>query len=58
MNPNHAHGAYTMPLKQLLRLLETTADEPARPRRVPRQRHDAAQTGSRRQPEPARVQAG
>ena len=41
MNSNRRQDStYTMPLKQLLKLLETTADDPSRARRRPRRRQD------------------
>ena len=50
MNPEKRQDTYTMPLKQLLKLLETTADDPAKARRLRRTRQDA-RTGARPEPE-------
>jgi hypothetical protein len=41
MSPKSSPDTYTMPLKQLLKLLETTADETPRRRRRPHARIDA-----------------
>ena len=40
MDSNHKQDTYTMPLKQLLKLLETTADDAPSKRRRPRRRPD------------------
>ena len=40
-NANQKSDTYTMPLRQLLKLLETTADDVTRPRKRPRRRADA-----------------
>ena len=50
MNSKKRQDTYTMPLKQLLKLLETTADDPAKTRRV--RRKPDAKTGARQEPEP------
>jgi hypothetical protein len=42
MNSNYKQDTYTMPLKQLLKLLETTADEAPRKVRRPRVRQQTA----------------
>jgi hypothetical protein len=40
MDSNPKQDTYTMPLKQLLKLLETTADDAPPKRRRPRRRQD------------------
>lgn len=52
MSPNRPQDTYTMPLKQLLKLLETTADAPASRKPRPRRRHDPKPAAPAPQPEP------
>jgi hypothetical protein len=52
MKSNHTQDTYTMPLKQLLKLLETTAEDPSPRRRRPRRRQDAKPAPAPRPSEP------
>ena len=54
MTSNHHVQIYTMPMKQLLTLLETTADDPRKVRR-PRPRLEMTQTAGTQSPEPEYV---
>ena len=54
MNPKKKPDTYTMPLKQLLKLLETTADDASVKTRRARRRQDA-KTSARPEPEPEYV---
>ncbi len=51
MTPNHHVQIYTMPMKQLLTLLETTADDSRRTPR-PRPRLEMAPAAGTQMPEP------
>ena len=55
MSPKHTPEPYTMPLKQLLKLLETTADDSPRRARRSRARTGTKPSAKAETPEPKHV---